>query len=254
MAAGRTVERRPPRALAARVLPAARRPARCRSSSTSTASATAGASPRAGSSPSSTVRRSSTCQASFQVLEDGPEHCDAMPDVPDAGDAARRAAARRRRRARRRSTGRAPRPVAPASTAVSIGDPCRRAALDAAGRATRPGRVDPRRGTSARRPARCTRAWSRTRPTSCCSAPRRCRTARRGARRRRLHDGEPRPRDVVPPPVSAPTSGCCTTATARRPARRAGFARGRDLPRRRHAGVSVAQEGSGAGRVAIAAR
>ena len=45
----------------------------------------------------------------------------------------------------------------------------------------------------------CTRASSRTRPTSRCSTPRCCRT--RSTDDDRLHDREPRPRDVVPPPV-----------------------------------------------------
>ena len=45
----------------------------------------------------------------------------------------------------------------------------------------------------------CTRASSRTRPTSRCSAPPCCRT--RWPRRHRVHGGEPRPRDVVPPAV-----------------------------------------------------
>ena len=72
VAAARTVDARPPGALAARLLPAPRRPDRARSSTRSTGSATAGASPPAASSPSSTAGRSSTCRPVFHVHEDGP--------------------------------------------------------------------------------------------------------------------------------------------------------------------------------------
>ena len=70
----------------------------------------------------------------------------------------------------------------------------------------------------------CTTASSRTPPTSRCSTPRCCRT--RVVGRRPLHDREPRPRDVVPPAVPRRRVAAVPPAQSRRRRRAAGWPKG----------------------------
>ena len=170
VAAGRTVDR-PARALAARVLPAARRPDASRSSTTSTASATATASPPAGSSRSSTARAIFNLSASFHIDEAGPEHQYPMPDVPDPETLPtmrERARAVRRPvpdRVRRLDPARAPDRHALVAAARAGSTPIRARASPSSSCGSAPTASCPTTRC-------CTRASSPTRPTSRCSTPR----------------------------------------------------------------------------------
>ena len=154
VAAARTVAGRPPRPLAARLLPAPGRPA-CPSSTRSTASATAAASPPGAWSPSSTARPSSTCRpASTSPRRASTTSADA--DVPRPRRCPTSSSAWRRTRTPSATSAPAPPHRHPLRRGRSPGPPAhaRHAAGLAAGRRRAP-----------RRPACCTPASSPTRRT-----------------------------------------------------------------------------------------
>ena len=200
-----------------------------RSSTRSTASATAGRSPPAASSPSSTARRSSTCRRRSSSHEDGPR-----PPAPDA----RRA--RRPRRCRRCRSG------------------WRRTRDELGGWFARPRPIDIRyvdgpaadrtRGAAARRASGCGCAPTARCPTTRCCTPacvtyasrhdaarhRRCCPTAGARARTTLDDGQPRPRDVVPPAVPRRRVAALRPGHARRPPAAAAWPAGSIYtPRRR---------------------
>ena len=238
VAAGRTVEPDRPGALAARVLPAPRRPDASRSSTRSTASATARASPPGASSRSSTAAPIFNLPASFHVDEAGPDHQDPMPDVQMAEDLpdvpGADGAAPRPVLARHGGLARARAPDRPA--------PDRAAELDGPGPpCAAPGRLDQGERRSCPTIRCCTSAsWSTPR-TSRSSTPRCCRTATRIARTSSRSPASTTRCGSTG--RSAPTTGCCTTSGA---SRRAGRAASRKAPSSRSDGqlaVTVIQEG-----------
>ena len=189
---------RPAGALAARVLPAARRPDASRSSTRSTASATARASRPAGSSRSSTGAPIFNLQASFHVVEAGPDHQYPMPDVPTPEELPTfqerlepSTATGSRRRCADWLERERPIDQRPAELPRWI---------DPGPREPQPGRLDQGERDAARRPAAPRRASS-----SYASDLTMLDTAMlphgNSYRRGRVPDREPRPRDVVPPPV-----------------------------------------------------
>ena len=193
-----------------------------RSSTTWSASATAAASRPGASRRSSTARAIFTMSASFHKAEEGFDHQSAD---------ARRAADRRRCPT--------PRMPSPASS-TSCPPPCA-ATGSATGRSTMrivdisryltrekkapaPAHLDPRHGPPARRPGH---------PPGRAGLRLRLHPARHGAYRarqapvrRRRPAREPRPRHLVPPHRSAPTTGCSTSRTAPAPTARAASAAG----------------------------
>ena len=213
---------------------------RCRSSSTSTASATAAASPPAASSPSSTARRSSTWRRRSTSTKTAPTTTTRCPTCPTPDDAAV---------ARASGSSAAPRPARPQRRAGRGRTRSSRSTCATSARRTwlaptpmRAPDQDMWFRAAARCPTTrcCTRASSRTRPTSRCSAPRRCRTRWPTAR----------PGFMIASldhvmwfhrPFRA-DEWLLYHRTARRRPRRAG-SRPVGVPRRRHAAVSVAQEG-----------
>ena len=165
----------------------------CRSSTRSTGSATARASPRAASSRSSTVGRSSTCRPASTSHEPGPDHQITMPpglpDPESLPDFKTRMAPYKDRMGEWYE--RPPPDRHPLHRRRSVQPPGQ------AGR--RPAGVDARRRRAARRPhvARLHRHLRQRH-----DAARHDRAAVRALVGESGHaDGQPRPRDVVPPPV-----------------------------------------------------
>ena len=210
-----------------------------RSSTRSTASATAAASRRAGSSRSSTARRSSTSSASFQVVGAGAR--------PRDGDARRSRARRTLPTFRERLEpyldrfGRRDGRLADARAADRLAAGRRSALARADAARARAGRLDPGQRRPCPTTRCCTRASSRTRRTCRCSTPRRCRTRSATAGSTRWRASTTRCGSTA---RSAPTSGCCTTRSARRRrgarASRSGTCSARDGT----LAVTVMQEGS----------
>ena len=179
--------------------------------------------------------------ASFQVAEAGPEHYDRMPEVADAGLAGATPAGSTEDGPETIDRQGAPH-VIDALDFRHVGDPWN------------PG---PNRGTPVRDPDQDT--WFRTRGRlpddpllhSCVVAYASDLTLLGtatlphpiGRRRPRLHDGQPRPRDVVPPPVPRRRVAAVPRAQPVGAGRRAGFATGQIFCADGTLAVSVAQEG-----------
>ena len=211
---------------------------RSRSSTRSTASATARASPRGGSSAIQHGKAIFNLAASFQIVETGPEHSDPMPDVPDP-----ESLPTFRERIEPHLDRLGPdlgawlvreRPI----DSRPVDDPPL-ARPDAA--RARAGRVDPDQRHAARRSAAAhVRRRVRVRPHA-------ARHRDAAARDRRTAGGSGRSRASTmrcgSTVRSVPTSGCCTTRRARRPAARAGLAEGSIFRPDGMLAVTVIQEG-----------